>query len=146
MKRIPLLIFLTACLAALPATADWFLDENNPNPFCNIPGEPGYAPTTIAYELDTLGFVQLFVLSEDSSTVVRTLVSGLETAGFHEIVWTGDDNAGEPLPAGDYPYALEVYDEAGGDLLFFGSHNANVYCSVSAEMESWSKIKPRFLY
>jgi hypothetical protein len=146
MKRTALLIILIVGIGTLPAAADWRLEENSPNPFCNIPGEPNYSPTTISFELDVLGFVQLYVLSEDSNTVERTLVSGLMSAGFYEIVWVGDDSSGEPLGAGDYPYILEVFDEAGGDLLFNTSHHANVYCAVSSEEETWSLVKPRFSY
>jgi len=144
MKHASMLIILLACLSALPALAEWRLEQNVPNPFCNIPGEPDYTATLIAFELDTLGFVQLYVLSEDLGTVERTLVSGLMNAGYYEVLWDGDDNAGEPLPAGDYPFVLEVYNEAGGDLLFIDSHHANVYCAVPAQEDSWSKVKPRY--
>ncbi|MBC8366058.1 hypothetical protein H8E52_01475 [bacterium] len=144
MKRAHILSLLAiafAALSALPAGADWNLGDNNPNPFCNIPGEPDYSPTTIDYELDSDGLVQLFVLSEDGENLMRTLVSGFESAGSHFVVWDGTDSGGTPMTAGDYPYVLEVYAEGGGDLLYLSDSIASIYCAVATAQESWTMVK-----
>lgn len=142
MKSAYIVIILAAALA-LPAQA-WNLQQNTPNPFCNIPGEPGYTTTSIQFELDQQGFVQLAVLSEDSLSVERQLLSGLLDAGFYDIVWDGALSGGELLPAGDYPYKLEVHSEAGGELLFTDIKLASIYCAVAANEEDWSTVKPLF--
>ncbi len=144
MKRAHILSILaiaTAALFASPASGEWYLADNVPNPFCNIPGEPDYSITTFEYGLDQDGLVQLFVLSEDGETVVRALVSAFQPAGYHSIIWDGTDNSGELLPAGDYPFVLEVYVEAGGDLLYVADNVASIYCAVATEEASWSLVK-----
>ncbi len=146
MKRAHILSILAIALLALPASADWSLGDNNPNPFCNIPGEPDYSPTTIEYELDSDGLVQLFVLSENGENQVRTLVSGFQNAGAHAIVWDGTDSGGIPMAAGDYPYVLEVYAEGGGDLLYLSDKIASIYCAVPTAEESWTMVKSLYRY
>ncbi len=144
MKRahiLSLMAFAFAALIALPAGAAWNLGDNDPNPFCNIPGEPDYSPTTISYELDSDGLVLLFVLSEDGENLVRTLVSGFKSTGSHSVVWDGTDNGSLPMTAGDYPYVLEVYAEGGGDLLYLADQIASVYCAVPTAEETWTMVK-----
>lgn len=142
MKR-ALTLLSFAVLAAAPAGA-WNLEQNAPNPFCNIPGEPNWSLTVIQFELDEDGLTQLSVLSEDSTTVVKSLVSGSMAAGLHEVLWDGTTNGAELLPAGDYPYRLEVYTVDGGTLLFEDMKVASIYCAVAAGEESWSGVKPRY--
>jgi len=138
-----LFILILAMAIAGPAQA-WLLEQNAPNPFCNIPGEPGYSLTEFQFTLDAQGFVQLAVLSEDSLSVVRQLAGGLFDSGNYSISWNGTDTAGELLTPGDYPYTLEVHSEAGGDLLFSDMKTASIYCAVAAGEEDWSTVKPLY--
>ena len=38
---------------------------------------------------------------------VRTLVNGLQTAGYHEILWNGMNDKGEQVAAGLYLYQMK---------------------------------------
>ena len=84
---------------ALPgATA--VLGQNYPNPF-----NPS---TTISFELEASGPVQLRIY-DVSGRLVRTLVDDSElSAGDHQAIWSGQDQSGRAVAAGVYFYNLEV--------------------------------------
>ncbi len=66
---------------------------NYPNPF-----NPS---TTIEYSLDRTADVQLEIFNILGQKV-KTLVSGLQAAGIHRIVWDGTDGAGDEVASGVY--------------------------------------------
>ena len=69
-----------------------------PNPF-----NPA---TSIGFTLDRPGLVALDVFGLDGRKV-RSLVSGVITAGYHDVVWRGRDDAGRVLPSGAYVVRLQ---------------------------------------
>jgi len=69
------------------------LRQNQPNPF--------KWRTTIAYSLPEITQVQLDVLNLRGQ-LVRTLVSGERTGGFHSVVWNGKDMNDKAVAAGIY--------------------------------------------
>jgi hypothetical protein len=72
-----------------------------PNPF--------NPQTTIAFELPRDGRVAVTVHTLAGETVA-TLVNGERTAGRHEVVWSGRDADGRPVPSGVYLYRLVARD------------------------------------
>ncbi len=79
--------------AALPEKFE--LQQNYPNPF--------NPTTTIELALPQDSEVQL-VIYDISGRKVRTLVQAALPAGFHEIVWNGRNDAGQPVSSGVYLY------------------------------------------
>ncbi len=77
----------------------YHLDQNYPNPF--------NAGTVIRYELPKTGHVMLVVFNA-AAQVVRTLLSGVQQAGYYQIHWDGRNPQGQPLPSGAYFYRLEA--------------------------------------
>ncbi|MCP3859200.1 MAG: T9SS type A sorting domain-containing protein [Phycisphaeraceae bacterium] len=69
------------------------LGPNFPNPFNPV--------TTISFSLAEPGAVQLAVY-DVRGRMVRTLVSGDMSAGEHEVVWQGKDDAGHQVASGLY--------------------------------------------
>ena len=87
-------------LSPVPGTArvvGVILHQNVPNPF-----NPS---TTISYELESTGQVDLQVF-DLAGRLVRTLYSGNESAGPHQKVWMGRDQAGRTVATGVYFYRL----------------------------------------
>jgi hypothetical protein len=89
-----------------------------------LPGAPtdriaGVAPnpfnprTTVRYELAAAGAVELDVL-DLAGRRVRTLVSGMRTAGLHAAAWDGRDASGRSCAAGAYFVRLRA--GAGTDI------------------------------
>ncbi len=78
------------------------LHQNVPNPF--------NPTTTISYELDTAGPVDLQVF-DLAGRLVKTLHHGTESAGHHEKVWQGRDRLGRPVATGVYFYRLRADNE-----------------------------------
>lgn len=73
------------------------LFENYPNPF--------NPTTTIRFELAAPGDAKLRVFDVIGRTV-RLLLSENTTAGPHEVLWNGRDDAGRVVPSGVYYYEL----------------------------------------
>ena len=69
------------------------LNQNFPNPF--------NPKTTIEYDVRNQTSVEI-VIFDVLGRGIRTLVSGEETAGFHRIVWNGQDNNGSQVSSGVY--------------------------------------------
>jgi len=82
---------------AIPAV--FSLRQNYPNPF---------NPTTrIAYTLPAQAEVSLKIVNLLGQEV-RTLITGSQNAGAHEVVWDGSNAAGIPVASGMYFYKLEA--------------------------------------
>jgi hypothetical protein len=70
-------------------------------------GAPGAAPgPAIRYELRTPGRVSLGVYDHAGALLRTLLATDEQQAGPHAIDWDGRDDAGRPLPAGDYGWRL----------------------------------------
>lgn len=70
-----------------------------PNPF--------NPTTTIRYALPQAAPVTLTIYNLKGE-VVKTLVNGYQTAQNHQVVWNGDDEAGQKVAAGIYLYQLQA--------------------------------------
>jgi hypothetical protein len=77
------------------------LEQNHPNPF-----NPS---TTIRYALPTGADVTLKIFNLRGQTV-RTLVTGRQAAGIHQIQWDGRNDDDRGVGAGLYFYVLEAGD------------------------------------
>ncbi|NOZ60047.1 MAG: T9SS type A sorting domain-containing protein [Calditrichaeota bacterium] len=75
------------------------LKQNFPNPF-NM-------ETSISYNLPEKANVNLTIFNINGE-IVRTLESGLRTAGTHRVQWNGRDQSGQIVGTGVYLYQLEV--------------------------------------
>ena len=75
------------------------LNGNFPNPF--------NPTTTIKFGLPEDGYVQLNIYSM-SSQKVRTLIDGQVSKGYHQIVWDGRNESGQPVSGGLYVYVLKT--------------------------------------
>jgi len=73
------------------------LQGNYPNPF-----NPS---TTIRFHLPEPGKVSLTVFSVNGVKVV-SLMDGIISEGFHQVVWNGCDKSGMRMPSGIYVYSL----------------------------------------
>jgi hypothetical protein len=78
---------------ALLAPETFVLQQNYPNPFGGS--------TTLGYSLPEAGYVEVQVYNVLGQEVAR-LVGGIESAGFHQIVWDGASSGGADLPDGVY--------------------------------------------
>jgi len=111
--------------------------QNIPDPFCNVPS----GVTEIRYQLPMQSAVLLEVWNPDTTAVIRTLVYGVQSAGFYTILWDGADGGGTDLPDGAYPYSLAATDPDNGDSLFYEMLTATINCAVSTEPGTWGGIK-----
>ncbi len=75
------------------------LSQNYPNPF-----NPS---TTIRYALPKASHVTLKIYNLRGE-VVKTLVNGYQTAQNYQVVWNGDNDAGQKVAAGIYLYQLQA--------------------------------------
>ena len=82
----------------VPSTAS-ILYPNFPNPF--------NGRTDIRYELAEHGPVRLDIY-DTWGRRVKSLVDGVQPAGFHHVTWIGDDDAGRNVSSGLYIYRLKV--------------------------------------
>ncbi len=82
-----------------PAGRD--LEQNVPNPF-----NPA---TEISFTIEKTGQVTL-VIFNSSGKIVRTLVSGVLSAGKHVVAWDGTNDDGNRVPSGTYFYRLTTAD------------------------------------
>ena len=91
-------------VSAVPQVAHGLkMHPNHPNPF-----NPS---TTIAYSMETAGFVELNIYSARGE-LVRNLVSEFQVAGnVHSVVWDGKDAHGSTMSSGVY-YARLVGPES----------------------------------
>jgi photosystem II stability/assembly factor-like uncharacterized protein len=96
-QPICLITKVTERAATLPTS--FGLEQNYPNPF--------NPETSIAYQLPKDAHVSLQIYNL-SGQVVATLVNGKMSAGHHNALWNGRDEAGGQLPSGVYFYRLLV--------------------------------------
>jgi hypothetical protein len=82
-----------------PLPADKLGLLNYPNPF--------NPETTISYNLPIAGNVRIDVLNIRGQ-LVRTLQSGQETAGIHNVKWNGTDSNGKSMASGVYLYRIST--------------------------------------
>lgn len=80
---------------------DFAIDQNYPNPF-----NPS---TEISYELPEPVHVRL-VIYNVLGQEVRTLVDGLQPAGFHTTQWNGRNRNGQQVGSGIYIYRIQAGD------------------------------------
>ena len=78
-------------------------------PDLRVSSAPGISSATITYALGAAGSVSLRVY-DVSGRLVRTLVSGDQPAGQHEIAWDGRSDEGHRVGAGVYFIRLERGD------------------------------------
>ena len=91
------------------------VEEKNPDDIISIPEtyalHPNYPnpfnpKTTINFDLPEETSVELLIY-DVMGRLVKTLISEKEMdAGYHSIVWDGEDDNGEIVPAGMYFYKL----------------------------------------
>ena len=84
---------------------DWALFPNYPNPF-----NPS---TTIGYHIPAHSTVRLVVYNILGKRV-RTLVKEDKPAGFHSILWDGEDDSGNRVNSGIYVYRIETSEKGKG--------------------------------
>ena len=75
------------------------LAQNYPNPF--------NPQTTVTYVLPRSGTVKLEIF-DAAGAMIRTMVSGKQAAGRHQIQWDGKDISGSVVASGMYYYRLQV--------------------------------------
>lgn len=84
---------------ATPIPAQYVLSQNHPNPF--------NPTTTIRFGLPKAGKVRLEVLNILGQTV-KSLVDQDLAAGYHSVIWHGDDGEGRGVASGIYFYRLRA--------------------------------------
>ncbi len=84
-------------LEVLPSS--YSLSQNYPNPF-----NPS---TKIQYTLPENAKVTVRIY-DMLGRVIKTLVSGEESAGMHQITWNGDNEAGQKVATGIYMYSIST--------------------------------------
>ena len=77
------------------------LEQNYPNPF-----NPS---TTILYNLSNDELVSLEIFNLNGKKV-RTLVNKYQNSGPKKVIWNGDNNHGQQVPAGMYLYSIIAGD------------------------------------
>ena len=75
------------------------LKDNYPNPFNPL--------TLISYELPSDGLVNITIY-DMIGRKVKTLVNGLQTAGYKSILWNATNDRNEPVSGGLYLYIIEA--------------------------------------
>ena len=88
-----------------PAIPDVFsLHQNYPNPFNPV--------TTIQYDIPEASLVRMDVY-DILGRKVRTLVNHQHQAGYHAVMWNGQNDHGVPVATGMYIYRITAESEAG---------------------------------
>ncbi len=77
------------------------LHQNYPNPF--------NPQTQITFVLSRPGAVSLSVFNT-LGQMIRNLVNGDMSSGYHAVMWDGTDDRGELMPSGVYYYRLDAVD------------------------------------
>jgi hypothetical protein len=79
--------------------------------FPTVGPNPLHSRTTIRYDMRTEGDAEI-VVYDVSGRLVRTLLRGLVKAGYHEVIWDGRDDSGNPVASGVYLYRMRAGDQA----------------------------------
>lgn len=82
---------------AIPGS--YALYPNYPNPF--------NSSTVLSYDLPNAEFVRLDIVNAKGQNI-RTLVRENQTAGYHQVIWDGANQTGNPVPTGIYFYILHA--------------------------------------
>jgi hypothetical protein len=109
------------------------LRQNDPEPFCGS--------TRIDLALPVAAEVSLFVWNPDSTQVIRTLIQGRMTAGYHSVIWDGLDDHGSSLAGGSYPYVMTAVEVPGQPPAFTASLRATIDCPTSMRVRSWGAVR-----
>lgn len=133
------LAFILLLSASASYGDDWLLYQNDPNPFCNDPGN-----TAIQMAVSVDANCLLIVTNDDGTQILRTIINGALQAGQHSVVWDGRDDAGALLSAGDYPIVFTATDPDSGELLYEATVIAVIACEMNTDLETWGKIKSCF--
>jgi hypothetical protein len=86
-----------------PSAKKFDLLANYPNPF--------NPKTSIGYHIYNDGLVVLKIYNSLGQEI-KCLVNEYQYNGYHESLWTGEDNFGIIVPSGIYYYRLNCYDDA----------------------------------
>ena len=84
------------------ASSQLDLEANYPNPF--------NANTTIKYSLPNDGKVTIVVYNIIGQRVI-TLVDGVQTAGYHTVIWDGKNASGNSIASGVYFYMIKFENQ-----------------------------------
>jgi hypothetical protein len=84
--------------------------QNYPNPF--------NPTTTIQYEIPRSGNVEVRIFNVDGQ-LVRTITSGVESAGPHSEVWDGRNSSGQIAASGVYIYQVTYENSILGKKMLF---------------------------
>ncbi|MCH7574574.1 MAG: T9SS type A sorting domain-containing protein [Candidatus Marinimicrobia bacterium] len=82
------------------------LEPNYPNPFNPV--------TTIYFVLPAASHVRLTVY-DLTGRIVTTLVNGVSDAGYRSVIWQGQDDSGQSVPAGVYLYRVTASSLGSGE-------------------------------
>ena len=98
----PIQITITSNVeTSIDMPTDFDLAQNYPNPFNPV--------TTIGYSLPKASDMLLNIYDMQGK-LVKTLVSGVQPAGFHSVAWDGTNNASELSPSGIFIYRMTAGD------------------------------------
>tara|TARA_Y100000385_G_scaffold213396_1_gene221796 strand:- start:1539 stop:3062 length:1524 start_codon:yes stop_codon:yes gene_type:complete len=78
---------------------DFILHQNYPNPFNPI--------TSLRYGLPETGLVNITIY-DMHGRIIKTLVNGIQTAGFKSVQWNATNDRNEPVSAGLYLYTIQA--------------------------------------
>lgn len=90
----------TTAAEELPLPAQYALRQNAPNPFNPL--------TAVRYEVPAPGGRVRIEIYDLTGHRVRTLLDATRPAGYHEVVWDGRNDGGEPQGSGVYFYRLRA--------------------------------------
>ncbi|MFH1845327.1 MAG: FlgD immunoglobulin-like domain containing protein [bacterium] len=88
--------------AETPLPTSFALRQNAPNPFNPM--------TTIKFEVPAPGASVRLEIFDLTGQRVRTLLNETRAPGFHEVLWDGQNDAGEQMASGIYFYRLRAGD------------------------------------
>ena len=92
------------------------LSQNYPNPANPI--------TIIEYQLLKAGNVRLLIYNAKGQ-VVKILVDGMKSAGYHTITWGGQDDYGVDVASGIYLCQMEVTGKLFSKKISLNRHPTN---------------------
>lgn len=125
---------VAAAIVVMPPIGNWYLLQNDPNPFCES--------TDIRFALSQDAHVRLEILNRDATAVVRLLVDIARQAGVYVVRWDSRDAGDSLVPAGDYPHRLIVGEDP---PLFLDTKVASKCCTppcaTAITPGTWSQIK-----
>ncbi len=85
------------------------------------------APVTVGYDLTGAASKVKVSIFDLSGRLIRTIDSGAQASGNHDITWDGASDSGSPAPAGAYGFSVSAADSSGNPV----SANTYIYGQVS---------------